>query len=115
MRGAYGNPNLAFVSGSQYVTVDSSADVSAALPAGTTAVSLYSTVDVWVNFTDRGADTPAAAAAGAEKTKVTSFLIPAGVVIDLPCPEGSDEKPVKVAYVRDSADGTMQIWSRKDA
>lgn len=114
MRGAYGNQNLAFPTRSQYVTVDGSADESAALGSDTIAVSLYSTTDTWWNYTDKGADTPIAAKPGAEKTVVNSIFLPAGIMVDYPCPLGTDENPIKISCIQDSASGTLTIIERND-
>jgi hypothetical protein len=114
MAGVYGNDNLAFMPNSQFVTVDGSADLSDTLPTDTYAVTLYSTTDVWWNFTERGKDTPAAAAPAAEKTYGDSKFLPAGIMLDVAVPESHDAALIKVAYIQASAGGTLYITPRND-
>lgn len=114
MAGVYGNENLSYPIRCQYMTVDSSADLSAELGSDTIAVTLYSTTDTWWNFTEVGKDTPAAAAPGAEETVVRSIFLPSGVMVDYPVPESTDAAKIKIAFIQASAGGTLYITERND-
>lgn len=109
MSGVYGNSNLAYIGKYQYVSYSSSSEQSAAIDKDTVAVELESTTDCWVEI----GPNPTAAAAGAEKTKTASFKLKADVKILAAIPKGSDASPMKVAVIRDTADGTLDIYERK--
>jgi hypothetical protein len=112
MSGIYGNDNLAFVGGGQYLTVDGTSD-NITLPVNVDAVDLYSTTDVWVLIGDPG-ETPVAAAPGAEKTSVRSFFLPSGVEKSgVPVPRGSAASLVKIAAIQSSAGGTLHATYRR--
>lgn len=109
MSGVYGNDNFAYISGYQYVSFSSTSEQSAALDKDCVAVELESSTDCYIAI----GTNPTAAAPGAEKTKTKSFKLKADVKILVALPKGSDAAPMKVAVIRDSADGTLDIYERK--
>lgn len=109
MGGVYGNDNFAYLGAYQYISYSSTSEQSAALDKDCVAVELESSTDCYVAV----GPNPTAAAPGAEKTKTASFKLKADVKILVALPKGSDASPMKVAVIRDSADGTLDIYERK--
>ena len=107
--GAYGNPNLYFVRGCQYITYAGTSE-NITIPGGTIAVTLRASSDCWVKI-GRPGETPVAAAPGAEKTRAAdTFVLRTDERLDVPVPLGTDEKPVKIAVIQDSAGGTLDVF-----
>lgn len=112
MSGVYGNENLAFVSGGQFLTIDGTSD-TVEIPAGVDAVDLYSTTDCWVVIGEPGA-TPTAVVPSAEKTTGASFFLPSVVEKSgVPVPRGSAASRPKIAAIQSTAGGTLYITYRK--
>jgi hypothetical protein len=112
MSGAYGNENLAFVGGGQYLTVDGTSD-TITIPSGVEALDFYSDTDCWVFIGEPGA-TPTAAAPGAEKTGITGFFLPAFLEKSgIPIPRGTDQNRPKIAAIQDTASGTLHVTYRR--
>lgn len=105
----YGNDNFAYIGGYQYISYSSSSEQSAAIDKDCVAVELEASTDCYVLI----GPNPTAAAPGAEKTKTQSFKLRADVGKLVAIPKGSDASPMKVAVIRDSADGTLEIYERK--
>jgi hypothetical protein len=108
MSGVYGNPNLAYVQGCQYLTFDGTSDLTAALLPVTQAVTLYATADCWVQI----APAPVAAAPGGEKTRVHSFFLPANTFVDVAVPYSDEAHPQIVAAIQATAGGNLYIYER---
>lgn len=108
----YGNPNLLFFNGYQYFDYSSTSEASASLDTRTIAVELLSSTDCWVRVGEQG-ETPTAAAAGAEKTRSYSFKLKADVAMLVPVPVGTTSNPIKLAVIRDTADGTLEVYERR--
>jgi len=102
---AWMNPSSMFVRKSQYLTVDSGSDQALALAPTTEVIRLWSTQNCWVNI----GRNPTAAAPGGEKTKVDRFYLPALFMLEVAVGRATDAAPLKVAAIRDSADGTLHI------
>jgi hypothetical protein len=115
MAGNYGNENLAFITGCQYLTVDGTSD-SITLPEGVHAVDLYSTEDAWVQIGERGVTAPTVAAPGAEKTEIDGFFMAADVwYTGIPVPLGNDAKKVPISAIQgpSATAGTLYVNYRK--
>lgn len=108
--GPYGLGTIAYAAKSQYLTVDGTSD-NVTLPGKTRAVTLLATSACWINIGEPGA-TPTAAAPGAEKTVISGFYLPADLPTDVVVPEGTDEKPVKIAAIQATAGGTLYVTYR---
>lgn len=106
---AYGNDNLAFIGGYQYIDYTNASEASAALDKDTVAVELYATTDCYIAI----GPAPTAAAPSAEKVRTRGFKLKADVVMTVATPKGSDASPIKAAVIRDSADGKLEIWEWK--
>ena len=104
----YGNYNLAAVGKSQYLTVDSSSD-TLTMSSGIQGLLLYSTTDCWVSI----GPAPTAAAPGAEKTAVVSLFLPSSTIREFSVPKSTDEAPLLVAAIRDTADGVLHVQEWK--
>ena len=107
----YGNPNLLFFNGYQYFDYSSTSEASASLDTRTIAVELLSSTDCWVRIGEQG-ETPTAAA-GSEKTRSYSFKLKADVAMLVPVPVGTTSNPIKLAVIRDTADGTLEVYERR--
>jgi hypothetical protein len=101
---AYGKEELFFIKSSQYITVGGSSS-AATLPAGTTAIRLRATGNCWITL----AHTPVAVKPGAEKTVTGSFYLPLGETVILAVPMGTDEAPMKIAVIQDTAAGVLHV------
>jgi hypothetical protein len=101
---AYGKEELFFVKSSQYLTVDGTSD-TVTLPTGTIAVRLHALSNCWVAF----GTAPTAVKPGAEKTVTGSFYLPLGTPIILAVPMGTDEAPMKVAAIQDTASAALHV------
>ncbi len=108
----YGNPNLLFFNGYQYFDYSSTSEASASLDTRTIAVELLSSTDCWVRIGEQG-ETPTAAAVGTEKTRSYSFKLKADVAMLVPVPVGTTSNPIKLAVIRDTADGTLEVYERR--
>lgn len=108
----YGNHNLLFFNGYQYFDYSSTSEASAALDTNTIAVELLSSTDCWVRIGEQG-ETPTAAAIGTEKTRGYVFKLKADVSMLVPVPVGTTSKPIKLAVIRDTADGTLEVYERR--
>lgn len=108
--GVYGNDNFAYIGGYQYIDYTSVSEQSAALDKDCVAVELESTTDCYIAI----GTNPTAAAPSAEKTRTAGFKLKADVKVLVALPKGSDAAPMKVAVIRDSADGTLDIYERKE-
>lgn len=107
---AYGNDNLLFVRGYQFITTGGTSE-QITLDKNTTALTLYAeTEGVYVNI---GLN-PTAAAPGAEKTETESFLVHADSYFDVAVPVGSDSTPQKLAAIQSGTGGTLHIYQRRD-
>ena len=111
MSGVYGNDSLAFVGGSQFLTIDGTSD-SIVCPTDTQAVSLYSDVPCWVEFSQPG-KTPTVAAPSAEKVGINGFFLPASVLADYPIPQGTDANQTSVCAIQAAGAGTLYVTFRK--
>ena len=107
----YGNPNLLFFNGYQYFDYSSASEASAALDTKTIAVELLSSTDCWVRIGEQG-ETPTAAVV-TEKTRSYSFKLKADVAMLVPVPVGTASNPIKLAVIRDTADGTLEVYERR--
>lgn len=105
---AYGNHNLAFVTGSQYIDYSSTSEQSAALASDTKVVTLIASTRCWIAI----GTNPTAAAPSAEKVKVTAFPLSPDMYVDFPIPQGTDAAPIKIAVIRDANDGKLDIIER---
>jgi len=113
MPGTQGNYNLYQAFAAAFIDYSSASEV-VTLPVGTLAVSLSATTRCWVVIGDPGT-TPVAAAPSAEKVfKRRVFAINAGDTIDLPVPLNTDADLVKIAVIRATADGVLDIIARKE-
>ena len=105
----YGNYNLAAVGNSQHLTVDGSTDFLT-MSSNVQGLLCYSTADCWVAV---GTGTVTAVKPSGEKVSTGSFFLPAATVREFAVPSSTDEKPVKVAAVQDSATGILHVQEWK--
>jgi hypothetical protein len=113
MPGTQGNENLYDVSDSAIINYSDSSEV-VTLPVGTLAVTLTASTRCWVVIGSPGT-TPAAAPITVEKVFVRRvFSINANDTFDLPVPPNTDANLVKVAVIRDSEDGVLDVKARKE-
>lgn len=108
----YGNQNLLFFNGYQYFDYSSTSEASAPLDVKTIAVELYATTDCWIKIGEQG-ENPTAAAIGTEKTRGYVFRLKADVSMLVPVPVGTTANPIKLAVIRDTADGTLEVYERR--
>lgn len=113
MPGSQGNYNLYQAFASAFIDYTNASE-EVTLPVGTLAVTLSASTRCWVTIGDPG-KTPTAAAPSAEKVfRARTFAIDASDSIDLPVPQSTDASLVKVAVIRATADGVLDVIARKE-
>ncbi len=113
MPGSQGNYNLYQAFSSAFIDYSSSSE-EVTLPVGTLAVTLSASTRCWVIIGDPG-KTPTAAAPSGEKVFLArTFAINVADTIDLPVPHSTDAALVKVAVIRATADGVLDVIARKE-
>lgn len=106
---AYGNQNLLFVQQSSYITTGATSDLMT-LHKDTNGVELYATKACWINI----GQVPVAAAAGAEKTAISSFYLPDAGRLRIAVPVGTDAAPMKIAAIQATEAGDLHILELRD-
>ena len=109
---AYGNQNLMYPNGGQFISYAGTSEASAALDERTIAVEIVATTDCWVNIGGPG-ETPTAAKPGAEATRGVSVPLRAEVEKTFAINLGNATNKVKIAVIQDSAAGVLQITERR--
>ena len=107
MSGVNGNENLAWMRGTQFLTIDGTSD-AVELPTNVQAVDLYSDVVCWIQVSDPG-KTPTVAAPSGEKVEIAGFFLPADIIYSIPVPEATDAAAVKIVAIQASGAGTLYI------
>jgi hypothetical protein len=108
---AYGNDNLMFVRGCQFIVTDGTSDPGITLDKNTTALTLYATQDTWVNI---GVGTPVAVAPAEKAASNGSFFVPASGMFSMAVPVGSDAYPLVLAAIAGATGGNLYIYQRSD-
>lgn len=107
MGGSYFNDNITFVNGYQFISYSAASEQSAALDPSTRAVELLASTDCYVCIDVN----PTAAAPSGEKVKTASFKLVNGVEKTVGIPMNAS--PIKIAVIRLSADGILEICERR--
>lgn len=109
---SYGNSNLLFVNGGQFISYGGTSEVTAALSPLTIAVEVVATTDCWVLVGGAGETTPVAVKPGAESTRGASFPLRAGVEKVFPIPIST--AGVKIAVIQDTSAGVLYVTERRE-
>lgn len=108
---AYGNHNLMEVGESAFFSFSSTSE-NLELPVGTKAIECRASADCWVKIGEPGEDTAAVAPPGEKVWVKRTFAVRADEEKTIFVPRGSAASPIKIAVIRATVDGTLDITTR---